>query len=587
MCGIAGIWDFRQNLGFEEVGSIATRMSRSLFHRGPDDSGLVQFSNVGLALSHQRLSIIDVSSQGRQPMTSSCGRCVIVYNGEIYNQRELRAELIAGGHEFASETDTEVIVHLYEEYGSGCVEHLNGMFAFAIWNKRTGSGLIARDRLGIKPLYYTLIDGTLVFASELKAILAFPGVETHVAAESLDLFLTLRYVPENHTILKGIEKLPPAQILEFDSHAQICEKKEYWSPVPSGREATRGRPVGDLADELFDLLRDSVKIRLMSDVPFGAFLSGGLDSSTVVALMSELMEDRVKTFAIGFSEDAKLDERRYSELVAESRSTEHYTVDCTAPEVENLPRLMFHFDEPFADPIVVPFYQVSKLAAEHVKVVLTGEGADEVFGGYTRYVNDGFVRRLRPLPDSLKKGIEMAAGTIPFGGIGEQIRQAIQMTQLPDHVRFLRWVTAFSTAERRDLYQPHFKDLVADGAEEMYKRYVEECPAVSSTNKMMYCELRSRLPECMLARTDRMTMAVSLEARTPFLDHRIVEWVAQLPADLKVRGRNEKYLLKRAVRPLLPESISARKKQGLAVPFALWTRYGIDKPIKRILTTDL
>ena len=304
----------------------------------------------------------------------------------------------------------------------------------------------------------------------------------------------------------------------------------------------------------------------------------------MVAAMSQLMEEPVKSFSIGFSEDPRLDERSFAQIVAQSCGTEHRNVNCTASGVENLPRLLYHFDEPFADPIIVPFFEVAELASEHVKVVLTGEGADEVFGGYTRYVSDASVRRLGRTPGLVRGIVGLLGRHIGFGGFGQQVSQAVEMAEMPAYARYLRWVTAFTREERLNLLLPDFHRIVGDGAEQLYMKLANEREWDSDTNEMMYVELKSRLPECMLARTDRITMAVSLEARTPFLDHRLVEWALKIPADRKVRGRQEKVLLKEAVKPMLPTSVTRRRKQGLAVPFALWTRFGIGKEIERILS---
>lgn len=577
MCGICGF--VRLNGILEYSRSALDSMSKNLVHRGPDSQGM--HIDEFVALANTRLSIVDVRGGG-QPKYNESGDVCVVHNGEIYNHRQLRRDLEKSGHTFKSECDTEVIVHGYEESGFDFLKTMNGMFAIALWDRSDRRGMLIRDRLGIKPLYYARVGDYLVFGSEIKALLSFPGMASEIDLEALDLYLTLRYVAGTHSIFKGISKLAPGHALTFDMKTGGVQIVPYWNPT--NFTAPEYSDDSQAVEELLDLLQDSVGMRLMSDVPFGAFLSGGVDSSAVVAVMSEKMKDPVKSFSIGFSEEPRLDERSFAQTVAESCGTEHRNVNCTANEVENLPRLLYHFDEPFADPIIVPFFEVAKLASKHVKVVLTGEGADEVFGGYTRYVSDASVRRLGRTPGFVRGLVSSLSRHIGFGGFGQQVSQAVEMAEMPAYARYLRWVTAFTREERLSLLLPDFHRIVGDGAEQLYMQLANEREWDSDTNEMMYVELKTRLPECMLARTDRISMAVSLEARTPFLDHRLVEWALKIPADRKVRGRQEKFLLKEAVKPLLPTSVTRRGKQGLAVPFALWTRFGIGQEIERILS---
>jgi asparagine synthase (glutamine-hydrolysing) len=381
-----------------------------------------------------------------------------------------------------------------------------------------------------------------------------------------------------------MEKLPPGQMLTVDTRTGASTQTRYWRPEFPSLAAVSPR-TEELAEELHSLLQDAVAIRLMSDVPFGAFLSGGLDSSAVVALMSRAMSEPVKTFSIGFSEQGSLDETRFARLVAETFHTQHREIDCTADGVESLPRLIHHFDEPFADPIIVPTFQVSALAARHVKVVLTGEGADEVFGGYTRFVLDQRLRRLRRLPAWLRGLARWAAARLP-ARLGDGLARALEMGELTDARRFLSWVTAFAPVDLATLCPPGGGLAAGQAAAELYERFDGERSAADPTGRMLYCDLKVRLPECMLARTDRMTMAVSLEGRTPFLDYRVVEWALRLPGHLHLRGSREKVLLKEALQGLLPGAVLARRKQGLAVPFALWTRHGVDRHIRRLLAPE-
>jgi asparagine synthase (glutamine-hydrolysing) len=551
-------------------------MAASLRHRGPDDSGTYRDEEV--ALINRRLSIVDVEG-GRQPLHNESATIHLVCNGEIYNHGELRRQLESSGHQFATRSDVEVILHLYEEHGVDCLGHLNGMFAFALWDAEQRKGLIARDRLGIKPLYYGCLGPSLVFGSEIKAVLAVPGVRRELNADALDQYLVLRYVPGSVTIFQGIHKILPGHAISFDADAATWREWEYWSP--QCLESRQPCTVDEAAEEVRALLADSVRLRLMSDVPFGAFLSGGLDSSGIVALMSRAMSEPVRTFSIGFSEQHSLDERSHAQVVSRHCSTEHSEIDCTADKVELLPRLLHHFDEPFADPIIVPTFQVAELAARDVKVVLTGEGADELFGGYTRFVTDQMIRRLGRLPAPARGIVRALGGVLPSEPARAFVSRALRLSALPVAARSLSWVTAFDSVERGELYSAA---KATSGARDLYEACMSELTDADDTASMMYAELRIRLPECMLARTDRMTMAVSLEGRTPFLDHRLVEYVLALPHHMKVRGRTEKYVLKHALAGVLPDSIIRRRKQGLAVPFAMWTRYGVDASIRRILS---
>ncbi|MFC1525535.1 asparagine synthase (glutamine-hydrolyzing) [Candidatus Latescibacterota bacterium] len=577
VCGIAGVVHLsRENPVREDV---LEGMVRTLAHRGPDDEGMVVTPGAGLA--SRRLSIIDVAG-GRQPLTDESGHVHLVCNGEIYNHQGLRRELEKHGHAFRTHSDSEVILHLFEERGPECVECLNGMFSFAIWDAVKQVGMVARDRLGIKPLYYAQRPGLLAFASEMKALLAHPDLRAELDLEAVDQYLALRYVPGEATILKGIRKLAPGHLLWVDARQGKVEDRTYWSPSLCSTPNVFDE--GAAAEEVTALLRDSVRLRLMSDVPFGAFLSGGLDSSGVVALMSQLMSEPVRTFSIGFSEQADLDERSSARLVSDHCGTEHEEVDCTAAKVELLPKLIWHFDEPFADPIIVPTYQVSELAASRVKVVLTGEGADELFGGYARFAGDERLRRLGRMPAPLLRAMEGGARLLPSAVLRAQAQRALALAQLGEPARYAGWVTAFGEREKDLIYAEKMRSVCRGGALRLYEEVLSEAADLGEGDRMLYCELRIRLPECMLARTDRMTMAVSLEGRTPFLDHRLVERVLQLPFELKVRHGEEKHILKRALAPLLPPAILRRRKQGLAVPFAMWTRHGIEAPIRRILS---
>ena len=539
MCGIAGVIRLH---GPEVLEETITCMAHSIEHRGPDAIGLR--IDEGGAMANCRLSIIDVE-HGQQPAANEDQSVHVVFNGEIYNHTDLRRELEAERHQLASHSDTEVLPHLYEEHGEQMLARLNGMFAFALQDTRSHRWLLARDRLGIKPLFYAHVDDRIYFGSEIKAILAASDVHFEVDEEAVELYLSLRYLPAPWTMFKGIRRLPPGKALIVEADGQIQEWA-YWEPWRSPRSGD-DVSVDVAADQIRELLSDSVRLRLMSDVPFGAFLSGGLDSSGVVALMAQHMDEPVQTFSIGFSEESRVDETTHARTVADHCGTRHREVDCTAERVDLLPKLLHHFDEPFADPIIVPTHQVSELAREHVKVVLTGEGADELFGGYTRYVRDRSIQRMRILPAPLRLALA-AAGR--HAAPGHSLTRAMAMSTQSAPGRALSWVSAFEDDELATVTSMS----PTGAARRLYEQIAAESPAGNDLETLMFCEQRLRLPDCMLARTDRMTMAVSLEGRTPFLDHRLVEYVMWLPHRLKVNRGEEKVALKRALAPLLPDS---------------------------------
>ena len=574
MCGIGGIISPRITL--DNGRDLLQRMAGVLRHRGPDDVGYHVEQGVGLF--NVRLSIVDLAG-GHQPIYSEDGSVGVVFNGEIYNHSELRSGLEQHGHTFSTRSDTEVLVHLYEEYGEACVDHLNGMFAFAIWDQRAQTAMLARDRMGIKPLYYGVHRDTLLFGSELKSILAAGMIPKKLSTRGLDLFLTLRYLPADTTMFEGIGKLLPGHRLRVSLNGDAPVIDEYWQPQAQDLGST-----DDIEAQLEDLLRDAVRMRLMSEVPLGAFLSGGLDSSAIVGLMRSVSEQPVKTFSIGFSEEERVDETGFARQVAAAQDTEHHEVDCTASSVQALPRLLHHFDEPFADPIIVPTYEVAELARRHVKVVLTGEGADELFGGYTRFRTDRHFQRYANLPLSVRRLLHRATAMLPERLLGENSRRASEMGQVSFHERLVRWVSSFDDTERECLYAAGLRPMSKSGAAVELYAHVAEQGNGSDMDRMLLCDAKLRLPECMLARTDRMTMAVSLEGRTPFLDHRVVELALSVSHRLKIRGGSEKWLLKRALSKYVPRQILSRTKQGLAVPFAYWTRSGIEDDIRRILS---
>ena len=557
MCGIAGI---ATGTGLRPHDTRLTdAMLRSLAHRGPDDQHVRIDERA--AVGARRLSIIDLDG-GRQPMTDESGHIAATQNGEIYNYIELQDDLRRRGHVFRTRSDTETIVHLYEEYGTDFVRHLRGMFAVAIWDARTGTLVLARDRLGKKPLYWRLGGDRLVYGSELKAILEDPDIERVVDRASLDLYLQYQYVPAPRTILKGISKLPPASVLTWRGNGAPTIER-YWSPAfePKTTNAFDDDVAAGLA-----LIREAVKLRLRSDVPVGVFLSGGMDSSVVTGLMAEESAQPVRTFSIGFDDEA-FDELRYARVVAERFSTVHTEEVVSLDAIELLPELADHFDEPFGDSSAIPTFRVAQLAARDLKVVLTGDGGDELFGGYVRYqahrVFSAFDRVPRPV---IRWAARTAhAATAPLGD--RRIRRRLRIAEsllggAPDE-RYVGLMTIIGDADRRRLL------FGANSSSADYLLGVLRNGG-ALTDRMLRADLLTYLPEDLLVKMDRATMANSLEARAPLLDHRVVEFAARLPVDRKISGRTSKVLLRAIAKQLLPPDLIDRPKMGFAVPIGSW-----------------
>ncbi len=558
MCGIVGIvrWD-RAPVLENEIRS----MCGAMVHRGPDEEGVYLGSGVGLGM--RRLSIIDLDN-GQQPICNEDGSVWIVFNGEIYNYRELRRELEQKGHTFRTASDTETIVHLYEDLGPRCVDRLRGMFAFAIWDIPARRLTLARDRLGIKPLYYTQRDGVLVFASELKPILQLPHVERKVSWEAASHLFTSLATPSSQSIVEGVHKLEPGRIATATGGRDLRIER-YWDvEFAPNTHATED----ELVEQLRELLVESVTLHQVSDVPIGAFLSGGIDSSAVVATMAGLVPDRVKTFSIGFAE-AGFDELRYAREVAAKFGTDHYDLVLEPDAVQIVEDLTWYLDEPFGDTSAIPTYMVSKLAAEHVKVVLSGDGGDELFAGYEKYVVEGRERRFDKVPAGLRRVAGAVGHAMPEGMRG---RRFLQHLALDGPARYLDASTLFRTEQMRKLFQ--------DDAFEQVSRHNPLADSLASFESdstdwlgaIQYRDLQSYLPLDILTKVDRMTMAHSIEARPPLLDHKLVEFAATIPADIRMRGGTTKYLLKRAMRGILPDGIIDRPKHGFAVPLAHWFR---------------
>jgi asparagine synthase (glutamine-hydrolysing) len=560
MCGIAGKFNFADNAPVPR--ELIARMNVAQAHRGPDGSG--EHFDRGVGLAHRRLSILDVEG-GRQPMTNEDSTIWIVFNGEIYNFPELRDRLEAKGHRFRSHCDTEAIVHLYEDLGENCVDELRGMFAFAIWDSRTEKLFIARDRLGIKPLHYAVLGGrSFVFGSEIKAILQDEAVPRRVNFDALSEYISLLYVPDPATMFLGVQKLPPAHTLVCDRNGVRLRK--YWDVRYDINESLTEEQA---VEQLFDLLKTTVKDHLLSDVPLGAFLSGGVDSSAIVGLMQQVITGKLVTSSIGFEEQA-YNELPFARQMAEQFHSEHHEY-VVRPDIEQMfPLIVWSFDEPFADSSAIPTYYVSKTAREHVTVALSGDGGDELFAGYQRYELEQFEHRLRrslgPLR-SLGAAARIFPDNVKFKGRNtlESITRAPNDAYARKHFLYL----FTEDAKRRLMAQPGTHDYAAK-----FRDLYRAAPAAADDwlNRALYVDLKTYLVDDILTKVDRMSMAVSLETRPPLLDHKVVEFMATLPPRLKLRGTGRKYVFKKATARFVPQEILSRKKQGFRLPIAEWLR---------------
>jgi asparagine synthase (glutamine-hydrolysing) len=557
MCGIAGIvGNPGQSTTFEEL----HRMCNAMVHRGPDDEGFYLNAEVGLGM--RRLKIIDLET-GSQPVRNEDGSVWVVLNGEIYNFKELRRDLEQRGHVFYTATDTEVIVHLYEEYGPDCVNHLRGMFAFALWDVQTRTLLVARDRLGIKPLYFTEAGGRFAFASELKVLLQLPEVGRRLNWQSVNYIFSFLTTSATESAIEGVHKLEPGHliILRPGGRPRI---RRYWEV---SFQPETGRSEQYYIERLRELLEESVRLHMVSDVPLGAFLSGGVDSSAVVATMARLSPRAIKTFSIGFREQDH-DETRYARLVARRFGTDHRELVLDPDITGVLEQLAWYLDEPFGDPSAIPTYMVSKLAAEDVKVVLSGDGGDELFAGYDKYVVEGRERKYQHLAAPVRSLLRGVSAIMPEGAKG---RNFLRHYSLSGSRRYLDAVGFFRADEQQRLFRP-------EAAAQMLKEDLwSEAAALLEARdgdwlaSLQYFDLKRYLPLDILTKVDRMSMAHSIEARVPLLDHKLVEFAASIPSALKLNGTT-KYIFKRALRNVLPLTVLDRPKQGFAVPLGSWFR---------------
>jgi asparagine synthase (glutamine-hydrolysing) len=573
MCGICGIVNFDgRPIEPEVIGA----MTASLVHRGPDGEGLYCNSTGGaqqgpvVALGHRRLAVIDLSPNGKQPMTNEDGSLWIVFNGEIYNFRELRARLQAQGHVFRSSSDTEVILRLYEEVGEKCLEEMDGMFAFALWDGRKKQLFLARDRVGKKPLYYAQVGSTFVFGSEVKALLRNPAISGELSVEALPSYFTFGYPPSDQSFFKGLRQLEPAHAMTVGPEGR-SEVWRYWDldffpapgRIPSFTEAT---------DQVRSLVTEAVRKRLVSDVPIGAFLSGGIDSSIVVGLMSRLMDRPVKTFSIGFTGDPDFDETRYARIVADHFRTEHTEFIVEPKAINLIETLVWQHDGPFGDPSTVPTFILSQLTRQHVTVALNGDGGDELFAGYLRFHASVAAERL---PSGLSRLANRALMMLPepkqYHHWLRRAQRFFSVASEPLFVRLHHW-TAFFDRDLSELLRPE----VIEGlrvVETVYpRRLLDRTSRFSTLSKVLYVNFMTYLPEDLLVKADRSTMAHGLEGRSPFLDHRLAEYAAALPDQYKFRRGTTKYVLRTAFADLLPAEILRRGKRGFGVPLGAWFR---------------
>jgi len=572
MCGIAGYLSLRPDAVRE---SIVRRMTTSLAHRGPDGDGY--FVDSFAALGHRRLSIIDLGG-GRQPMFNEDDNVAIIYNGEVYNHGDLRPDLEKAGHHYRSHCDTETILHAWEEWGESCVERFRGMFAFAIWDRRRRSLFCARDRLGIKPFYYFFNGNIFAFASEIKALVSHPEISAEFNRDSLPEYLTFGYTSGEQTLFNGIRKLMPGHSLQISLGNFTPAVRQYWEmPLTGGSHRARAAETteSEWIAELRQRLEETVRLRLMSDVPLGMFLSGGVDSSAIAAIMRRMVDTPVKTFSVGYAE------RRYSELeyassVARRIGTDHHEVVVSMGDFFGaLPSLIWHEDEPIVWPSSVSLFFVSRLASEHVKVVLTGEGSDELFAGYGRYQyqlwNQKWADRWSVVPASMRRAVRAAIASSPL--LRADIRRKLAHTFLgrTSDIQSLfldNFYGAFSAdAQTRILSDPSL--AVAYPPYSNYLSFREKGRNLPGLERMLYADRKTYLVE-LLMKQDQMSMAASIESRVPFLDHRLVEWSCSVPASLKLRGREGKYILKKAIEDILPADIVYRKKMGFPTPLKSW-----------------
>jgi len=585
MCGIAGIVRASSSGSDTSIDeSVLARMCEAIRHRGPDDDGQYVNGRVGLAM--RRLAIIDIKG-GQQPIHNANQTAWIVFNGEIYNYRELRARLEKLGHRFYTDSDTEAIIHAYDEYGAECPKHLRGMFAFAIWDERKEQLFLARDRVGKKPLLYALVNGGMIFGSEFGALLQHPEVSRDVQPEAIHYYLSFMCVPAPLTAYRAIRKLEPGHTLTFDRHGEV-KIERYWHLDFSRKVKLDEREAGERA---LEVLGEAVRVRLISEVPLGAFLSGGVDSSAVVALMSRESSEPVKTFSIGF-EEQDFSELHHARRVAEHVGADHHEFIVRLDALEVLPTLVEHYGEPYADSSAIPTYYVSRETRRHVTVALNGDGGDECFAGYERYAAMRLAETYRKLPRLMRRSlIEEAVELLPASELRRtrlrSLKRFVKAAGLPAIERYLRWVSVLDTQAKDELYTDEFRHRVAGHeASEFLAEWFTRANGAGIVDASLLADTMTYLPNDLLVKVDIASMAVSLEARSPFLDHHVIEFAASLPEDLKLRGRTTKYLLKQVLKKLLPAENLKRAKMGFGVPIGHWFRGGMKDFLREVLLAE-
>lgn len=569
MCGICGILNFNEKEQIDKA--LLQKMSGAMTHRGPDDEGIYVDNRVGMAM--KRLSVIDLIS-GHQPIHNEDETIWIVCNGEIYNFKQLKDTLIKQGHCFYTGTDVEVIIHLYEQEGENCVEKLQGMFSFCLWDKPKKKFILVRDRLGVKPLYYVLSGERLLFASEIKALLR-GGIDDEVNLKAVDYYLSFLYIPAPQTIFKGIKKLLPAHRLTYKAGQIRIE--QYWDL--SFKEETRiVKNEEYYCENIYSLLKESIKMRLISDVPLGVFLSGGIDSSSIVALMSEIGISPINTFSIGYegTQEASYNELKFAKAVASYFGTSHHEYVVKPDILKLVPKLIWYLEEPFADSSSILSYIISEIAKRDVTVALSGIGGDELFAGYPRYLGMHLAQYYQKVPLFMRKHIisrlfEKIPESTKSANIPGRMKRFIRGGVLSPVDRYIHWISFFDCRTKEQLYSPYLKERLRENdCTDSHRAYFNKIETAELLNKAFYLDLKTYLPDDLLFMADKMSMANSLEVRVPFCDHKLVEFSASIPYQLKIKGLNPKYLLKKSFKNLLPESILRRKKQGFMVPLGLW-----------------
>jgi asparagine synthase (glutamine-hydrolysing) len=568
MCGIAGFFDLNGRDRRGDAAAIVAAQIATLRHRGPDAQGV--HTGPGVGLGHARLSIIDVSDAANQPMFDASGNIAVVFNGEIYNFQEIRVELERRGCRFRTRSDTEVLVEGYAAWGVDVVHRLRGMFAIAIYDSRQDRLVLLRDRVGKKPLYYAVQDGVLVFASEIKGILRYPGVPRTPDYQAIHEYLSLQYVPSPMTAFVGVKKLPPAHLLVAERHQAPAVRRYYALPPPS---RTRARPIEQLREELAEHLREATRLRMIADVPIGAFLSGGVDSSSVVAMMALCSQAPVKTFTIGFEEQT-YDERVYARMVAERYRTDHHEMIVRPDGMSVIEQIVYHYGEPYADSSAIPTYYVSKIAREHVTVVLNGDGGDESFLGYPRYLRARDFEQGSILPRPLARRLQRLLLGLPTGldryGAGRRARRLAERLYQPRSRPYEASIAYFSDASKQDLYAGEMRRFLSYSALDRLDFYMDQARTIALG--AAWADVHTYLPDDLLIKVDVASMAHSLEARSPLLDHKLMDWAATIPEEQRFAGSEPKSLFKQAMEPYLPHELLYRPKMGFGVPIDHWLR---------------